>query len=245
MQQLQGLADEMQAVLQERGPQPMRWLEEILHTTVRRITSTLFLRASTRGLHNSTRYGPHELFPTLGGQSIYYLAGQNAELGLLVGREWLAGRKTAGRKRSFGFVAANLLKDESLPDGYFAAHAHYCDTNVAKPNAAAISLFQGTPYFMPSSNNWSPRALYMLERVRENRRQHGKIAEIDKLGPRFLSAGFAPTYEQLATRLGWTKAYAVGYHGLASEARMPLRVYVLGSGWSRLFDYGVRAAKPL
>jgi len=226
-------------ILGFRGPQPVQWLEKLLNVGRTEIMHTSFLCTSSIGRSRThTSFNLSDLFPNIQRPTVYYLTGQEVELGLLFGREWLAGERTKGRMMSFR-TAMQKVFDTRLqsPDGSFAIRAHYCNTG-ARVSDLTYYVFQGTRYTISGSREWPPRAQYVLERVHENRRQHREIKEIDKLRGEFLSDGFAPAYEVLAAKLGWTKPYAAKYHRLAAAAQMPRKVYVLGGGWSRLFDFG-------
>ncbi len=233
----EGLDDRIGAILDERGPQTKKeLLAEGITKHELRISknprATLSAYRARMGVWKLSK-----VFPTLARQAVYYKRSQEAELGLRIGAELLTQQQTAGQK----VLIAHVLK-ELAAETAAITKVHYISTaTLHKYNGVFFRQLVDARYITREGCHWelTPLGEYSKLRVQANILQNNNRIKINKQKPRILAA---ETYEGLTALLGWPEGFAERYAAAAQASGRPLRVYVIGTDWQRLFNYGIQRA---
>ncbi len=191
----------------------------------------------------------HDLLPNLATKTLCFLGTQSEELGLRIGRD-----VETGGNAMHGASVTRVLKSmfTSQLDTLAIASLHYLNEEyihktslLHNHRASFFKQMQRLGYIIhharhiPSAR-WTTKGFYALARVYENQRQKERVADFNGFKDIFLQQDRQWDFAGVAGKLGWSNGYAHNYAALAREAGQPLRVYVIGNNWQRLFDFGVQ-----
>ncbi len=231
------LDDRISEILDERGPQTKK---ELLAEGI--TAHELHISKNSYATLNAYRaragaWKLSDIFPTFARRAVYYRRGQEAELGLRLGAELLTQQQTAGQKLLVGYVLESLAAETAA-----ITKMHYISTAILHNyNGVFFKQLVDARYITREGCHWKLTSLgeYGNLRVQANILQNNNRIKINKQKPRILAA---ETYEGLTALLGWPEGFAERYAAAAQASGRPLRVYVIGTDWQRLFDYGIQRA---